>query len=89
MSKPRISQTQAWKDLQDHFEQTASQHMRDLFAADATRAERFSLRLGPLLLDYSKNRITAETLSLLISLALMVLGGGQLSIEARLAQRRR
>ena len=43
--------------------------MRDLFDVDQTRAEKFSLRLGNLLLDYSKNRITNETLELLVTLA--------------------
>jgi glucose-6-phosphate isomerase len=43
--------------------------MRDLFARDPERFERFSLRLGDILFDYSKNRITEETMSLLLSLA--------------------
>ena len=43
--------------------------MRDLFAADPGRFERFSLQVGELLLDYSKNRITDETMSLLVRLA--------------------
>jgi hypothetical protein len=37
-------------------------HMRDLFVADPARAERFSLQVGDVLLDYSKNRITDETM---------------------------
>jgi glucose-6-phosphate isomerase len=44
-------------------------HMRDLFAADPRRFQRFSLRFGDVLLDYSKNRITEETLRLLLQLA--------------------
>jgi glucose-6-phosphate isomerase len=44
-------------------------HMRDMFASDHTRFERYSLRHGELLLDYSKNRITDETMRLLIALA--------------------
>ncbi len=44
-------------------------HMRDLFASDPQRFERFSLQVGDLLLDYSKNRITADTMSLLVRLA--------------------
>ena len=47
----------------------AAVHLRDLFADDPDRFERFSLTLGDLLLDYSKNRITAETLQLLLALA--------------------
>jgi glucose-6-phosphate isomerase len=47
----------------------ADEHMRDLFDRDPQRFERFSLRLGEILFDYSKNRITEETRSLLIGLA--------------------
>ena len=47
----------------------AGVHMRNLFAADPARFERFSLQVGGLLLDYSKNRITDETLGLLVRLA--------------------
>ena len=43
--------------------------MRDMFEADNERFERFSIRLGDFLLDYSKNRITAETMELLVTLA--------------------
>jgi len=55
--------------LQAHQAQMAGVHMRHLFAADPARWERFSLRVGGLLLDYSKNRITNETLNLLGLLA--------------------
>src|SRR5690606_19459702 len=44
-------------------------HMRDLFAADPQRFERFSLRLDDILFDYSKNRITDQTVTLLLELA--------------------
>ena len=59
----------AWKALQAHYEQLREVHMRGLFAADPQRFERFSLTLDDLLLDYSKNRITEETLQLLLELA--------------------
>jgi glucose-6-phosphate isomerase len=59
----------ASQTLQAHQEQMAGVHMRSLFASDPARAERFSLRVGDVLLDYSKNRITEETLALLIQLA--------------------
>ncbi len=59
----------AWKALQAHAEAMADVHMRDLFAADPNRFETFSLRLGDMLLDYSKNRITVETRDLLMRLA--------------------
>jgi glucose-6-phosphate isomerase len=55
--------------LQTHQAQMATQHMRDLFAADPARFERFSLQVGEILLDYSKNRITDETMNLLVQLA--------------------
>ncbi|KVW99591.1 glucose-6-phosphate isomerase [Thiobacillus denitrificans] len=55
--------------LQAHRMQMATTHMRDLFAADPARAERFSLQVGDVLLDYSKNRITDETMALLLRLA--------------------
>jgi glucose-6-phosphate isomerase len=67
MMKP--TQTAAWGKLVEHFGQVGALQMRDLFAADAQRFERFSLRCGDLLLDYSKNRITAQTLALLFELA--------------------
>lgn len=64
-----LSQSSAWKALQDHQREMASLHMRDLFAQDPERFETFSLRLGEILLDYSKNRITGETMRLLFDLA--------------------
>ncbi|MFP5381202.1 MAG: glucose-6-phosphate isomerase [Gammaproteobacteria bacterium] len=57
------------RQLQAHQTELAHVHMRDLFAADPQRFERFSLQVGDLLLDYSKNRITAETMRLLMRLA--------------------
>lgn len=59
----------AWKTLQDHHERLENVHMRDLFAEDAERFARFSLRLGDLLFDFSKNRVTDETLRHLLALA--------------------
>ncbi len=55
--------------LAAHYAQIKDKQMRELFAQDAGRAERFSLKVGELLLDYSKNRITSETLNLLLQLA--------------------
>ena len=55
--------------LQAHQAQMSTRHMRELFAADPARFERFSLQIGELLLDYSKNRITEETMRLLMQLA--------------------
>ncbi|GMQ88471.1 MAG: glucose-6-phosphate isomerase [Gammaproteobacteria bacterium] len=59
----------AWKALKKHHGQIKDVHMRELFAADPQRFERYSLQRGELLLDYSKNRITDETLQLLFTLA--------------------
>jgi glucose-6-phosphate isomerase len=59
----------AWQALSKHQAEMAGVHMRDLFAGDPRRFERFSLRLGDILFDYSKNRITEKTLSLLMDLA--------------------
>jgi len=64
-----LKEKPAWKALQKHFEQVKDLHMRDLFADDARRFEKFSLRYNDILLDYSKNRISEETLPLLIDLA--------------------
>jgi glucose-6-phosphate isomerase len=64
-----ISQTSAWKALAAHAESNADVTMRELFARDPGRFERFSLRLGDMLLDYSKNRVTDETMTLLRALA--------------------
>jgi len=57
------------RQLKAHQASMDGLHMRDLFASDPQRFERFSLQVGDLLLDYSKNRITAETMSLLVQLA--------------------
>jgi glucose-6-phosphate isomerase len=59
----------AWRVLERHAETMAGEHLRDLFVSDPDRFARFSLRLDDLLLDYSKNRITEETLRLLLDLA--------------------
>jgi len=62
------TETTAWVRLQEHAREIGQTHLRDLFKADPERFERFSLRLGPLLFDYSKNRIEARTLELLLEL---------------------
>ena len=65
----RLTQTPAWRALKEHHAAIAGLHMRDLFARDPERFTRFSLQAEDLLLDYSKNRITDETMALLVSLA--------------------
>ena len=59
----------AWKALEQHHAEIAGTHLRDLFAADPARGERLTVEAIGLYLDYSKNRITDETLRLLIQLA--------------------
>jgi glucose-6-phosphate isomerase len=59
----------AWKALEKHFGELRGKHLRELFAADATRGERLVAEGAGLYLDYSKNRITDETVELLQALA--------------------
>ncbi len=66
---PSPTQLPAWRALQQHYQAIRDIHMRDLFAADPQRFQRFSVQFEDLLLDYSKNRITQETMALLIDLA--------------------
>jgi len=63
------TKTTAWRDLGGHFQEMKNVQMKDLFAADPQRFEKFSLRFQDILVDYSKNRITPETMQLLFSLA--------------------
>ena len=58
-----------WKALEAHYQSVKDLHLRGLFASEAGRAEHFSVEAAGLFLDYSKNRITAETLRLLADLA--------------------
>ena len=64
-----LKNKKSWQALQQHYEQVKDLHMRDLFDQDAQRFDAFSLKCEDLLLDYSKNRITAQTLELLFRLA--------------------
>ena len=59
----------AWTALQAHYRQLKDTHLRTLFADDPTRGERLTAEAAGLFLDYSKQRITAETMRLLIELA--------------------
>jgi glucose-6-phosphate isomerase len=64
------TQTQAWKALTAHFESAQDMDMKELFAQDAKRFERFSTRFGSdILVDYSKNLVDAETMQHLFALA--------------------
>ena len=64
-----LTQSPAWQALQAHHGQVKDLHMRDLFARDGGRFDRFSLSFEDILLDYSKNRVTEETMGLLMDLA--------------------
>jgi glucose-6-phosphate isomerase len=64
-----LTATPAWQALAAHHAQIKNTHLRKLFADDPGRAERFSAEGGGLFLDYSKNRITDETVRLLLQLA--------------------
>ncbi len=64
-----LTQSSAWKALQNHAKSASSLKMKDLFAADPGRAETFSLEACGLHLDYSKNIVTGETMGLLRGLA--------------------
>ncbi|MGE4285072.1 MAG: glucose-6-phosphate isomerase [Phycisphaerae bacterium] len=61
--------TSAWKKLEAHYASLKDVQMKSLFAEDSARFEKFSISFEEILLDYSKNRITEETLSLLFELA--------------------
>jgi glucose-6-phosphate isomerase len=59
----------AWKALRAHSEQIRGRHLRELFAEDSSRGERLTAEAEGIFLDYSKNRVTDETLKLLVQLA--------------------
>lgn len=69
MNDQRLTDMPEWRALEEHYALARDYHLRDLFAADAGRAGRFTLTAAGLTLDFSKNRITAETLRLLLALA--------------------
>ena len=64
-----LAERQVWKALAVHYENISRLHLRELFADDPTRGERMTAEAVGLYLDYSKNRITDETLELLLRLA--------------------
>ena len=61
--------TNAWHKLSDHFQEMKKVHMRALFSQDPNRFNRFHIKFGDFLFDYSKNIITEETMELLYQLA--------------------
>ena len=66
---PELTKSTAWLALAAHHRQTKGLHLRELFAQDPDRFERFSLTFDDILFDYSKNRITQTTIDLLLALA--------------------
>jgi glucose-6-phosphate isomerase len=64
-----LTERQAWNALAAHHQSVRELHLRHLFADDPTRGERMTAEAVGLYLDYSKNRITDETLKLLLQLA--------------------
>ncbi len=70
MALPNINPTttNAWKKLQEHFENVKDVHMKDLFAQDSDRANNMTIKWDDFYVDFSKNRITKETLSYLLEL---------------------
>src|SRR5213083_1914504 len=69
MSVPALRMLPAWVSLEKHYQTMEGLHLRQLFAEDPERGERLAVEGAGIYLDYSKNRITDETLRLLIQLA--------------------
>ncbi|HXW35127.1 MAG TPA: glucose-6-phosphate isomerase [Acidimicrobiales bacterium] len=69
MTGKALTDLPAWEALGRHYPEISRQHLRDLFARDPDRAQRFTARAAGIHLDYSKNRITDETMRLLLDLA--------------------
>ena len=65
----KTTETEAWQAVRAHYEEIKGVHLRQLFADDPGRGERFAVEGAGLFLDYSKNRITAKTIQLLLQLA--------------------
>ena len=78
MAVTPLRERKAWQALERHYEEIAGRNLRDLFAEDPGRGERLTAEAPGLYLDYSKNRVTDETLRLLVELA----------VESGVAERR-
>lgn len=65
----KLTELPAWKAIESHFSEVKGLHMRDLFAQDSQRFEKFSSQMDDILLDFSKNRMTDESFRLLCNLA--------------------
>ena len=64
-----LRERKAWQALERQYAEISGQHLRDLFAADPGRGERLTAEAAGIYLDYSKNRVTDETMALLVELA--------------------
>ena len=64
-----LTERPAWKALKAHYDKIRNLHLRTLFAQDPRRGERMTAEVAGIYLDYSKNRITEQTLNLLLDLA--------------------
>lgn len=69
MSKTPLNKMKSWKNLQSQYKSVKKMHMKDLFAKDKDRAEKYTLSLEDLIFDYSKNIIDDKTMEKLIALA--------------------
>src|ERR1700739_1805747 len=69
LTKPPGTRQTAWSALASHYKTVSKLHLRELFADDPKRGERLAVEAVGLYLDYSKNRVTDETLRLLLQLA--------------------
>ena len=68
-SVAQVNQSTAWKSLEVHYAKVKELHLRDMFADDTKRGERMAFEAEGIYFDYSKNRITDETIKLLLQLA--------------------
>ena len=80
LPKYNPTKTKSWQKLARHFEEVKDVQMKDLFAKDPERFDRLSIRFGDILVDYSKNRITQETLALLLALV------GEIGLKTAIGQ---
>ena len=69
LPKVNPTTTAAWQQLEEHYSNLQSSHIRQLFAIDPERFKKFSLCAEDLVFDYSKNILTSETITLLVKLA--------------------
>jgi len=69
LPKVNFTDTKSYQYLSDHLIDISEKHLKELFAEDPSRFEKFSIEFNDILLDYSKNRVTDKTMALLIQLA--------------------